>query len=147
MNEEFEDINSRIPDIGSVIAARIANKKASITGENISRGTVDPYQLMLQKKTDTTTDISPESVIKWPEEDVKKLQDYCSKMGIVGYNSGKTHPLAALALLKKQFGEDYTGVPLESRIPEGYEKRGTISGYGPNFPYSEAMKKKQILHG
>ena len=93
-------------------------------------------------------EIDPKTIQqKWPDEDVKKLQDYCTKMGVCGFSSGKMQPLVALALLKKQFGDDYTGVPLEDRIPEGYNKRETISNYSPNYPYTEAMRKKQILHG
>jgi hypothetical protein len=85
--------------------------------------------------------------VKWPEADVKRLQEYCLKMGIEGFNSGYLPPLVALAILKDKFGDDYTNVPLGERVPEGYEKRGTPSPYGPNYPYSEALKRKQILHG
>jgi len=147
MKNEFEDINSKVPDLSSALSQRIVAKQTNINGANPPPGTVDPYQLMLQKKRGETVEINSETTIKWPEEDVKKLQNYCSKMGVHGFNSGNMPPLVALALLKKQFGDDYTGVPLEDRIPEGYEKRGTLSGYGPNYPYIDALKKKQILHG
>jgi len=148
MSDEFESINSRIPDLGAALAQRIAAKKADESGTTLPPpGTVDPYQLMIQKKRGETAEINPTEIQKWPEESEKKLQDYCTKMGIVGFNSGRMHPLAALAMLKKQYGDDYTNVPLEERVPGGYEKLGTPSGYGPNYPYSQAMQKKQILHG
>lgn len=142
------------PDVSEFIAQRLAQRIAAKQGgstdtTNPPPGTVDPYQMMLQKKRGETApppDIDPSTVQKWPEESTKALQDYCTKMGIVGFNSGRTHPIAALSMLKQQYGKDYTGIPLEERVPEGYEKRGT-PGYGPNYPYTEAMRKKQILHG
>jgi len=149
MNDEFESINSHIPDLSTVLAQRIAARQAETNGTIHSPvGTVDPYQLLLQKKKSAEIgEPSLINVIKWPEADVKKLQDYCNKMGIFGFNSGRMPPLAALAQLKKQFGDDYTDVPLENRVPEGYEKKGILSGYGPNYPYSQAINNKQILHG
>lgn len=146
--DEFESINSRMPDLGAVLAQRIAAKNAEATGTAPPPGTVDPYQLMLQKKREDVypPTIDAKTIVKWPEADVKKLEDYCAKAGIVGFNCGRMHPVAALAMLKQQFG-DFSGVPLEERIPAGYEKRGTHSGYGANYPYSQAMNKKQILHG
>lgn len=146
--DEFESINSRMPDLGSVLAARIAAKQnSSVTNNNISPGKVDPYQLMLKKKQSETEPIDSSTIQKWPEEAVKKLEDYCNRMGIIGFSAGKMHPLAALAMLKKQLGDDYTDVPLEERIPAGYEKRGTTSTYNSNYPYTESTTKKQILHG
>ena len=147
MSDEFESINSRMPDLSSVLTQRIMAKKAEASGTTLPPpGTVDPYQLMIQKKKGETAEIDPSTIQKWPEEATKKLQDYCAKMGIFGFNCGRMHPIAALALLKKQVG-DYSDVPLEERIPDGYEKRGTHSGYGPGYPYSQAINKKQVLHG
>jgi len=148
MADEFEDINSRIPDLSSALAARIAAKAGDVNPNTPPPGTVDPYKLMLKKRRASEVgDIDPGTVVRWPEEAVKKLQDYCVKMGIVGFNPGKMHPLAALSMLKKQYGDDFTDVPLEERVPEGYEKLGTRPAYNPSYPYSEAMRKKQILHG
>ena len=141
MSDEFESLNSRLPDFGSVLAARAKGQ----TGMEPPPGTVDPYKLMLQKKRAMDTgDLDPGTIIRWPEEDTKALQDYCNKMGIYGFNS-KLHPKIVLSQLKKQFGEDFSGVPLEERVPEGYEKIGTK--YSPSLPYSEAMRRKQVLHG
>jgi len=151
MPDEFEDINSRIPDLNTALAARIAAKQADQPNSLPPAGTVDPYKMMLQKKQAAESgDVIPEKIVKWPEEDTAKLQDYCKKMGVIGFNSGRMHPIAALAMLKKQFGDDYTGVPLEERIPEGYEKAGTRPLYNPSYPYSARFiekPQKQILHG
>lgn len=149
MNNEYEDLGSKIPDFGSVLVKRITDNKTNGNNNNSNMlppvGTVDPYQLMLkQKRKMESGNIDPESVVKWPEEAVKQLEDYCKKMGIYGFKSA-LHPLVALSQLKKQYGEDYTGVPLNERVPAGYEPLGTPS-YGPNNTYSEVMKK-QILHG
>jgi len=147
MADEFESLNSRIPDFATALAARAAARNVEGDPTLPPPGTVDPYKLMLNKKRAAEAgDIDPGTIVRWPEEAVKQLEDYCAKMGILGFNCGKMHPLAALAMLKKQVG-DYSDTPLEERVPEGYEKRGTHSGYGPNYPYTEAMKKKQILHG
>lgn len=149
MSDEFESINSRMPDLSSVLTQRIMAKKADASGTNLPpAGTFDPYTALLNRKKAETAEIDPSAVKKsWPDESVKKLEDYCNKMGITGYSCGVMNPIAALALLKKQFGEDYTDVPLSERCPAGYEPIGTPSKYNSNFPYSQAINKKQILHG
>lgn len=144
MSDAFEDVGSRLPDMASVLAQRIASKGAETN--NPPPGTFDPYQAMLKKKHAENAPLDPSTIQKWPEEDVNKLQDYCQKMGIVGFNSGRMHPIAALAMLKQQFGDDFSNVPLQERVPAGYEKLGSNS-HGPNYPYTEAMHRKQILHG
>ena len=139
MSDEFREL----PSIENVLAQRIAAKSSLAT----PKGTVDPYQQMLQKKQATDTGVDPNTIQKWPEADLKKLEEYCQKRGIVGFNPGRMPPLVALAMLKRQLGEDYTDVPLEDRVPEGYEKIVPAPKYSPNFPYSQAMANKQILHG
>jgi len=148
MSEEFD----AYPDINNLMAQRLAQKISTNSFQGTSPlpppGTVDPYQLMIKKKqAETEVQADPSTIVKWPSDDIKKLEDYCAKVGIVGFNCGRMHPLAALAMLKDKFGEDYTDVPLNERVPTGYEKVGTPSAYGPNYPYSQAIKKKQILHG
>jgi len=147
MADEFESINSRMPDLSTALAQRIAARQGNGQSNPVPHGTVDPYQLLLQKRREETSPVDPSTVKRWPEEATKKLQDYCTKMGIVGFNSGLMHPIAALAMLKKQYGDDFTDVPLNERVPNGYEKLGSSTKYGSNYPYSEAINKKQILHG
>lgn len=145
MSEEFEDLSSRLPDFQTAIAQRIAQRHQNTSAPQ-PEGKFDPYKIMVQKKEQETAPIDPVSIPKWPEKDVKALEDYCRRMGIVGFNCGRMHPIAALAKLRQELGDDYTDVPLEERVPQGYEKLGT-PGYGPTYPYSQAMQKKQILHG
>jgi hypothetical protein len=143
MNDEFQDLNSRIPDFSNALINRVTNKTQSDEHPNI-KPWVDPYQMMLQRKRGETP-IDPATIQQWPDEDVMELEYYCKRNGIVGVSS-KMNPKLALMQLKRQVG-DYSGVPLEDRVPEGYERRGTPNTYGPNYPYSEALVKKQILHG
>jgi len=140
MSEEFPTL----PDLNSALAMRIAQKKA-VEGPLPPPGTTDPYQLMLKRKAGDTAPVDPATIQTWPEEDVKALEDYCKRQGIIGFAS-RMNPKLALMQLKQQIG-DYSGVPLEERVPEGYEKRGTPNPYSSNYPYSEAMRKKQVLHG
>lgn len=146
MSDEFENINDRLPDLSAVLAQRIASKNnESLSGNLPPPGTIDPYKLMLKKKQEEVGEVDSSTIQKWPEKDIVELEDYCKKTGIVGFNCGKMNPIAAFHMLKQKFG-DYTNVPLEERVPSGYEKRGTLSKYGPNYPYGEIQTKKQILH-
>jgi hypothetical protein len=143
MNDEFEPINSHIPDFSNTLINRITTRNNS--DDTVSKQWVDPYRLMLQRKQGETAPIDPSVVQKWPEEDVKALEDFCRRNGIVGMSS-RQNPKLALMQLKLQIG-DYSGVPLEERCPIGYEKVGTRPNYNPNYPYSEALTKKHIIHG
>ncbi len=121
-------------DIMAALHARIAEKKAGATPAQSSTGkaTVDPYQMMVNRKNANAEEaLAP--VQTWPEEDVKKLEEFCKKMGIVGFNCGNMSPLAALALLKGKLGVVDTPARTE--------------GYGPNYPYTQAIQKKRLLHG
>lgn len=145
--DEFESINSRMPDLASALAARIVARQNTSTSNNVPPGSFDPYQAMLKKKESETAPIDPSTIRTWPNDAVQKLENYCNRMGIVGFSSGRMHPLASLAMLKQQYGDDYTNVPLEERVPAGYEKQGTVSSFNANYPYLQAIGKKQILHG
>jgi hypothetical protein len=137
MAEEFPTL----PGFDNLLQQRIAQKSGVLPPP----GTADPYNLMLQRKKGEIKEIDPATIQKWPEEDVKELEDYCRRNGIVGFAS-RMNPKLALMQLKRQVG-DYSGVALEDRVPEGYEKVGTPNKYGPGYPYSAAVAKKQILHG
>jgi hypothetical protein len=152
MPEELDTFRE-LPSIGQILQQRLAAKGVAANGPLPPPGTVDPYELMMARKQAALRgepvkqpELPP--VQKWPEEDVKALEDYCKKMGILGFAT-RMNPKIALMQLKQQMG-DYSGVPLEDRIPEGYEKIGTQNPYGPNYPYSNAVRgveKKQVLHG
>lgn len=131
MSEEFESLNSRIPDFASALMSRVNGQRTTPVG------TFDPYKAILNKKNQTDSGTPPPTV-QYPEEDVKALADYCTKMGIFGFNT-RLHPRLALAQLKKQFGEDFSGIPLDERIPSGYQKIGTKSQSDPT--------RRQVIHG
>lgn len=137
MSDEFPTL----PGFENLLQQRIAQKSVALPPP----GTADPYNLMLQRKKGEIKEVDPATIQKWPEEDVKELEDYCRRNGIVGFAS-RMNPKLALMQLKRQVG-DYSGVALEDRVPEGYEKVGTPNKYGPSYPYSAAVAKKQILHG
>lgn len=152
MPEELDTFRE-LPDISTMLAQRLAQRGVTVNGPLPPPGTVDPYELMMAKKQAALSGNPVKQpdlpiVQQWPEEDVKALEDYCKKMGVMGFAT-KMNPKIALMQLKQQMG-DYSGVPLEDRIPEGYEKIGIKNTYSPNYPYSSAVKtveKKQVLHG
>lgn len=141
--DNFELLNSRMPDLMSALHQRITSKKSETA---IPTGGFDPYKMMVKRKEAETAPIDPSTIrSQWPSEDVKALEDYCQRVGIIGFGSG-LNPKVALSMLKKQFG-DYSDTSLEERIPPGMEKCGTHSGNGANFPYTVPSVKKQILLG
>jgi hypothetical protein len=112
------------------------------------KGGFDPHQLMVKKKlidAGESQDLTPKR--EWPEKDIKTLEDFCNKMGIVEYNCGKMSPIAALAMLKQQLG--VVEGPLEERVPLGYQKLG--SKFNSNYSYTQMVKEKTeqkgLLHG
>ncbi|HOS16748.1 MAG TPA: hypothetical protein PKX15_07055 [Bacteroidales bacterium] len=141
MSDNYESLNSKLPDLKSVIINRAKGKREEILPPP---GTFDPYQMMIDRKREMDpSDFKPGPIVRWPKEDIEALEEYCKKMGIHGFKT-TINPKIALAQLKRKFGDDYTGVPMEDRVPEGYER--ITPKYGPNNTYSEAMRKKQILH-
>jgi hypothetical protein len=133
MNDEYELINSKIPDLQTTLANRIATKSQTTTPTTPPPGTFDPYKAMLKKKEAESAPVDPSIIQTWPDEDVKRLEDFCKKMGIFGFSAGRMSPIAALALLKQKLG-------VVDGIPEG-----AVSN--PNFPYEQMIKKKQLLYG
>lgn len=131
MSDEFELLNNKVPDFNAALLSRIKNK----TQDTVS-STFDPHKLMVQKKQQETSQdyTSLPAQSSWPEDDVKKLELYCQRMGIVGFNCGRIPPIVALAMLKKQLGDDFTDVPMEQRTIPGYTNPASISN-------------KQLLHG
>ena len=98
----------------------------------------DPHKLMVKKHKVETGEELPEMPPdpKWPAADIKALQDYCQRMGIIGFST-RQHPRLALAQLKQQMG-DMSNIPLENRIPLGYEKVGT---------FNSCTSKKSLIAG
>ena len=134
--EEYPDLKtSIIPDFNQVISKKIDTLKQN--------SGFDPYKIMVQKKQLNDGEIEDNTPKKtWPEKDIKVLEDFCEKHGIVGFNCGRMSPIAALAFLKQKLG--IVDGSLEERIPYGYEKIGINSS---NYPYANVTKKKMILNG
>jgi hypothetical protein len=146
--EEYSPEFSTLPDIGSLLHQRMTAKKAAETGTAPAPGQFDPHKLMVKKHKVEIGEELPEieEAPKWPENDVKALQDYCAKMGIIGFST-RQNPKLALMKLKQQVG-DYSEIPLESRIPMGYQKAGTMGSNSVNYPYSRPPEpKKSLLNG
>ena len=138
MNEENNNPNSRIPELDFMAALqqRIAQKKVQSTTSQspYPTGPFDPHQLMVNRRQQNSGEISADYPVQnWPVEDIKKLEDFCRKHGILGFNCGNMSPLAALGFLKQKLG-----------VIDDFPK---TEGYGPNYPYTEAMKKRILLSG
>lgn len=131
--------SSVIPDFTQLAQRKVQTLKQEQEG---SKKSFDPYQAMLDKKkmeSGEVIDTTPAS--QWPDKDVRALEDFCRKYGIIGFNCGRMHPIAALAMLKRNLG---VGDSLGENIPMGYEKVGK---FGPSYPYSSAISEKTLLKG
>jgi len=108
--EEYPDMkHNLLPDFGQIIQ------------KNVDKGTFDPHSLMVKKKEINSGEIADNiSVKKWPEKDIKSLEDFCKKHGIVGFDCGLMSPVAALAMIKQRLG--VVDGSLEERVPYGYKK-------------------------
>ena len=115
------DAYPTMPSMEQVISQRIP----TVTKD----GSFDPHQLMVKKKlTDSGESIDTTPKQNYLEKDIKTLEDFCLKYGIVGFNCGKMSPIAALAMLKQKFG--VIDSPVENRVT-----------------YSDVMTKKMLLKG
>lgn len=144
--DSYPDIQSSyVPDFSQILAKRMATAvQPTLPG-------FDPHAVMVKKNQVEKGEIPAEPNIptpKWPEKDVQALEDFCKQYGIIGFNTGRMPPIAALAQLKKMMGVDYTNVPLESRVPSGYQKIGTPhNNLSPNYPYQRPADKRTIISG
>lgn len=99
-NEEWPEMtydSSNMPSFQAFAAAKKAEQPQPTGG-------FDPYKTMLMKKQQGGQPVDTSNTIKWPEEDVKKLEDFCKQYGILGFNCGRMSPSAALAMLKSKLG-------------------------------------------
>ena len=63
----------------------------------------DPYKILLQKKFNQTNS-SEIPVISYNEEDIKELEEFCKKHGILGVNFKNMNPKSVLNMLKNKIG-------------------------------------------
>ena len=107
MNENDDKYETSMSDfdIMSALQQRIAQKQTQSTSpqSSPSKSTIDPYEMMVKRKQENEGEVT-RPVQTWPEADVKKLEDFCSKMGILGINCGSIPPLVILQMLKNKFG-------------------------------------------
>ena len=138
--EEYPDLKTSIlPDFNQVIQTRMQDIKKGGKPVNF-----DPYKLMVDKKEKNSGEfVDDKPVQTWQEKDLKALEDFCIKHGIIGFNTGRMSPIASLAFLKRKL-EISDDVPLEERIPAGYEK---IHRFNPNYPYTEMVRRKILIKG
>ena len=122
--EEYPDLPI---DLSTFISNRMILKDSM--GNKDPNG-FDPYLTMINKKKIENGEVNEFQTIKWPEKDLKELEEFCKKHGILGFNCGRMSPIAALSLLKNKMG--IVDSTTEERIPYGYSKIGTT---------------KSILHG
>ena len=67
----------------------------------------DPYQTMLRRKQTNVQDDTgyiDTPVQEYDPKDIRALEEFCQKYGIIGFNCGKMSPKAALQMLKKRVG-------------------------------------------
>lgn len=124
------------PVFDQLLAQKIAAKKVE-QPSSTSTPSFDPYKTMMMKKdAEEGKPVDTSNVVKWPEEDIRRLEEFCKMMGIANFSCGRMPPLAALAFLKQKLG--VVDGTLENRTPIGYEKLK----YNSKNPY-----KKDIIHG
>jgi hypothetical protein len=124
---------SRTPDVDFValLQQRLAQKTVATGQASGTKGTFDPHQLMVSRKNQNAEQLPP--IQSYSQEDIEKLQTFCAQHGILGFNCGRMSPLAALSFLKQKMGIVDTPQPSE--------------GYGPNYPFTQPVQKKQLLKG
>ena len=96
----------------------------------------NPVDLMMKRKQaqdDLESGELPE-VTQYDPKDVKEIEDFCAKMGIVGFNFRGMSPKAALAMLRGQCG-------MPSDVIASMEAMGHRVA-GKDYP-----KDKQLLNG
>jgi len=116
---------SEYPEMPNTFGQVISQRSPTV----IKDGAFDPHQLMLKKKlTDSgeSVDLTPKH--SWPDQDIKALEDFCKKYGLIGFNCGRMSPIAALSLLKQKMG--VIDAPVENRVT-----------------YSDVMNTKMLLKG
>jgi len=52
---------------------------------------------------------------QFDEKDIKELEDFCKKMGVLGFGCGTMHPKAALRMLKARMGIQDTPPIVENK--------------------------------
>lgn len=126
MSEQTDDYQPtfvKMPDFNQMMAQRLNPVPPPPNASGF-----DPHKVMVNKK-EMESSSSPEDVNihKWPEDDIKTLEDFCKQHGIIGFNCGRMSPIAALALLKAKLGIIDT-IPVEQRYSSEINKKSLLKG-------------------
>lgn len=64
----------------------------------------DPIHAMMVKRRQKqdSGELPPE--VKYADDDIKQLEEFCRQYGILGFNCGSMHPKLALRMLKAKMG-------------------------------------------
>jgi hypothetical protein len=95
MNEHYTTMNYSIPPMGhSNDSVSMSDINSLLRGKNYGVSNIDqkPFEM------------NP-SIPEYNEDDLKELQEYCAKRGIIGVNFGGRNPKAVLQMLKARMGE------------------------------------------
>jgi hypothetical protein len=95
MNEHYTTMNYSIPAMGhSNDSVSMSDINSLLRGRNFGMSKMDekPYEM------------NP-PIPEYNEDDMKELQEYCAKRGIIGVNFGGRNPKAVLQMLKARMGE------------------------------------------
>ena len=89
------------PEMNQAVTQRILTAASPAVTQP---GAFDPYKAMLMKKqVDDGKPVDTSNVVKWPNADIKQLEDFCMRMGIVGFKTSLP-PIVALGMLKSKLG-------------------------------------------
>jgi hypothetical protein len=64
---------------------------------------IDPYDMIMNRRLNGQNP-SDMPIIQYDPNDIKELEEFCKKHGIMGFNTGKMSPKAALSMLKSRLG-------------------------------------------
>ena len=146
--DDYQPTNVKLPDFNQFWANKLQQISNVPNYSFDNKTSFDPHQLMVKRNQVEKGEVINDTPTQtWPENEIKQLEAYCNKMGIVGFNCGRMPPLVALSLLKKQYGDCYENVEVDNRIPMGYENINNNNSYNPNYPYQRIANKKSLLLG
>lgn len=116
----------------TLLQARLASKGTG-PQSTPSKGTIDPYRMMLGRKAENAAEATA-PVQSWPVEDIKKLEEFCLKHGIVGFNTGRLPPSVALGLLKAKLGM------VDEKVSSTLNPKQVLYGTGTDYIYNRVME-------
>jgi len=99
----MDSINFNTDNMGGILH-HIKRGDPNDAGVDISK--------LFKKKTGEE---QPSPIQQFDEKDIKELEDFCKKMGVLGFGCGTMHPKAALRMLKARMGIQDTPPIVENK--------------------------------